>query len=235
MYTKSAAFYDAIYSFKNYPAEAAQLHSIIRKYQRSPGKRLLDVACGTGQHIQALRAHQYEPEGVDLDENLLAIARERNQGVRFHCADMVDFDLGATFDVVTCLFSAIGYVKTVEAMRRAIQNMARHVAPGGVLIVEPWFPPGIPLEALGALSVDRPDLKIARIVSTQIAGKTYVAHFHYLIGNPGGVDYLIERHELGLFSLNEHRSAFEDAGLETSHGPKGLIGRGLWIGVKPMN
>jgi dTDP-3-amino-3,4,6-trideoxy-alpha-D-glucopyranose N,N-dimethyltransferase len=234
MYTKSAAFYDAIYSFKKYPTEAAQLHSIISQHKRSPGNRLLDVACGTGMHMQALRALGYDTTGVDLEEELLAIARGKNPGVSFHHGDMIDFDLGATFDVVTCLFSAIGYVKTVDLMKRATANMARHVAPGGVLIVEPWFPPGFPLEALGQLSVDLPDLKLARIVSTQIIGTSYIAHFHYLIGQPGGVDYLTERHELGLFSNQEHRDAFESAGLKTTHDPKGLIGRGLWIGVKPL-
>jgi hypothetical protein len=48
------------------------------------------------------------------------------------------------------------------------------------------------------------------------------------------VDYLVERHELGLFSHGEHRTAFQSAGLQTIHDPKGLIGRGLWIGSKPI-
>ncbi len=233
MYTKSAAFYDAIYSFKSYPAEAEQLDSIIQKRKLSSGNRLLDVACGTGLHIQALRTHGYEAEGLDLDENLVATARERNPGVTFHCADMMDFGLGRTFDVITCLFSAIGYVKTVERMRSAIANMARHLDPGGVLIVEPWFSPDAALQPLGSLSVDLPELKVARIVSMEKIGNRSVAHFHYLIGKLGGVDYLVERHELGLFSPAEYRGAFESAGLETTHDARGLIGRGLWIGVKP--
>ena len=232
MFTKSAAFYDAIYSFKNYAAEVAQLHAIIRTHKRALGNRLLDVACGTGQHIHALRALGYECEGLDLDKNLVAIARDKNPSVTFRVADMLDVDLGATFDVVTCLFSSIGYVKTVDRLRQAIANMARHLVPGGVLIVEPWFPPGFPLERIGQMSVDLPDFKIARIVNTQIIGNSYVAHFHYLVGKPGGVDYLVERHELGLFTHSEHRAAFENAGLETTHDRKGLIGRGLWIGVK---
>lgn len=234
MYTKSAAFYDAIYSFKKYPAEAAQLHEIISKHKLSSGNRLLDVACGTGMHIQALRTLGYEATGVDLEDDLLAIAREKNPGVRFYRGDMIDFDLGATFDIVTCLFSAIGYVRTVDRMKRAVANMAGHLVPGGVLIVEPWYPPGFPLKALGQLSVDLPELKLARIVNTQIIGTSYIGHFHYLIGKPDGVEYLVERHELGLFSIQEHRNAFESAGLETTHDPKGLIGRGLWIGVKPL-
>ena len=54
---------------------------------------------------------------------------------------MTDFDLATTYDAVTCLFSAIGYVRTVDRMNRAVACMARHVKPGGVLIVEPWITP----------------------------------------------------------------------------------------------
>ncbi len=52
---------------------------------------------------------------------------------------MLDFELGKQFDVVTCLFSSIGYVQTVPNLRRAIQNMSDHLKPGGVLMIEPWF------------------------------------------------------------------------------------------------
>ncbi len=54
---------------------------------------------------------------------------------------MTEFDLATTYDAVTCLFSAIGYVRTVDRMNRAVACMARHVKPGGVLIVEPWITP----------------------------------------------------------------------------------------------
>ncbi len=234
MYSRSAAFYDAIYSFKNYAAEAAMIDSIIRARKLSSGNRLLDVACGTGRHIQELRARGYDADGVDLEENLLAIARARNPDARFHRADMTDFDLESTYDVVTCLFSAIGYVVTVERLRRTIANLARHLAPGGVILVEPWLSPEAPLDPLSQMSVDLPNLKVARIVATQTIGKRYVAYFHYLIGKPGGVDYLVERHELGLFTRDEYRDAFEAAGIEAALDPKGLIGRGMWIGIKRL-
>ena len=93
MFTKSEAIYDAIYStMKNYADEAQQIHTLIQQYKHSPGTRLLDVACGTGGHLPFLQQH-YSVEGLDLDEQMLAIARERNPGVIFYQADMVDFSL----------------------------------------------------------------------------------------------------------------------------------------------
>jgi len=45
------------------------------------------------------------------------------------------------FDMIMCLFSAIGMVKTYARLERALVCMGRHVRPGGVLIIEPWFTP----------------------------------------------------------------------------------------------
>lgn len=114
MFSHTAQWYDTIYlSIKDYGAEAEKLTGFIRAYGRARGNHLLDVACGTGLHLSYLKAH-FHVEGLDLDEKLLAIARQRLLDVPLHHADMTDFDLGRTFAVVTCLFSAIGYVKTLD-------------------------------------------------------------------------------------------------------------------------
>jgi len=62
LYDRSAEFYDAIYSFKNYEKEAAKLHELIQKHKRSRGNNQLEVACGTGSHITYLK-NDYTVEG----------------------------------------------------------------------------------------------------------------------------------------------------------------------------
>src|SRR3954451_7618060 len=135
MFTKSAPFYDALYNSVDYGRATAQLHDLIQR-QAPHASTLLDVGCGTGRHLQHFR-DWYEVEGLDVDGNLLAAARTRCPGVTFHEASMVDFELPRRFDVITCLFSAIGYVQTVENMSKAIATMAEHLNPGGLLLVEP--------------------------------------------------------------------------------------------------
>lgn len=235
MFTKSAAFYDAIYAAagKDYTREAQRIHALIQQHKRSSGAALLDVACGTGGHLAALRSW-YEVEGLDLDPQMLAIARQRCPRVRLHRADMLQFDLRRTFDVVICLFSSIGYVHTVARLTQALETFARHTALDGVVLVEPWisperFEPG----HLGAVFVDQSDLKVARINSSTRRDRLSVLHFHYLVGTRSGITHFTEDHTLGLFSHEEYLAAFRAAGLDVSHDPEGLMGRGLYIGVKP--
>lgn len=235
MFTKSAAFYDAIYAAKDYAAEAERIDALIQARARTRAKTLLDVACGTGGHLAHLK-HRYASEGLDLDPNLLAIAREKHPGLPFHQADMVQFDLGRTFDAVVCLFSAIGYVVTLERLHSAIAAMARHVRPGGVLLVEPWLSPeGYTTGTVHGLYVDQPQLKVARINVAAAQERVSILDFHYLVGTPEGVAWFTERHELGLFSQDEYRQAAVAAGLETSFDQHGLTGRGLLIGVLPVS
>ena len=231
MFSRSARFYDAVYAFKDYDAECEQLGARID--ERLPGARsLLDVACGTGRHLACLRT-RYDVEGVDLDPELLAVARERLPDVRLHEADMTGLHLGRTFDVVTCLFSSIGYARTRKGLRAAVAAMGRHVASPGLLVVEPWIEPDR-WEPSGpyAVFVDEPDFKVARINVSPPAHDTVVLELYYLVGTPAGVEHFTERHELGMFTHEEYLESFRAAGFDVEHDPEGLMGRGLYIGAR---
>lgn len=233
MFEKTAELYDLFYDWKDYPAEAARLASIVAEVNPA-AKTLLDVACGTGRHLEHLR-EQYLVEGADVDAGLLHVAAERLPEVPLHHADMLELRLERRFDVVTCLFSSIGYVRTVENLRRAVARMASHLAPGGILLVEPWITPdAFDPNHLGRVIVgERPELQAVRANGARVDGSLSILDFHYLVVRPGSVEHLVETHELGLFTADEYRGALEDAGLRARHDPVGLMGRGLWIGRAP--
>jgi SAM-dependent methyltransferase len=231
MFSRSADFYDALYSFKDYEAETTRLRELIA--ERAPEARsLLDVACGTGKHLELLREH-FDVAGLDLDPELLAIARERVPGVEFHEGDMTGFDLGRRFDVGACLFSSIGYVRDEPRLRSAIAAMAAQLERGGMLVVEPWLPPDAWREGhVAMLVVDEPEQKIVRMNRADREGDVSVIDFHYLVGTPERVEHFTERHELGLFTDEQYRDAFAAAGLAVEHDPEGLMGRGLYLGTQ---
>jgi SAM-dependent methyltransferase len=234
MFTKSAQFYDALYRFKDYSNASQQLRLLIDGHNPD-AKNLLDVGCGTGKHIEHLQFH-YDVEGLDLDPQLLEIAKRRCPNVDFFEKDMVDFSLAKTFDVITCLFSAIAYVKNVENLRRAISRMEHHLKPGGLLVVEPWIAPEkYRVGAITANFVDEPELKIAWMYLSEIDGTVSIFDIHYLIATPVGIDSFKERHEMGLFTHQEYLDSFSMVGLKVSYDAEGFFGRGMYVGRKAPN
>jgi 2-polyprenyl-3-methyl-5-hydroxy-6-metoxy-1,4-benzoquinol methylase len=94
---------------------------------------VLDAGCGTGRVAIELARRGAEVVGVDADASMLDTARRRGPDVEWVVADLVDLDLGRTFDVVVMagnvpLFTAPGTNAAVVA------GCARHVAPGGALL-----------------------------------------------------------------------------------------------------
>jgi len=230
----AAELYDVIYSYKDYAREAGRVDRAIQEYQAAgAGERLLDVACGTGMHLSYLRT-RYDVQGLDISPDALAIAEQRCPGVPFYVGNMRTFQLKERFDVVTCLFGAVGYMTTLTDLSEAIAQMALHLKPGGVLVVEPFIHPDRFEDGhVGGITVDRPDLKVARFSVSRREGRLCHWDFHYLVASPEGVEHFVEPHVLGLFTQQEYRDTFRAVGLETHHDPEGIAGRGLFIGVKP--
>jgi SAM-dependent methyltransferase len=236
MFSSSARYYDDIYAaiHKDYAAEARKARALIRAHKESPGSRLLDVACGTGMHAAVLSKY-FQVEGLDLDPEMLAVARVNHPEIPFHQGDMVDFRLDSRFDAIVCLFSSIGYVRTRARLRKAVRNMANHLIPGGVLLVEPWFTPDQwNVGYVGLVRVDKPDLRIVRMSHAGRKRSISILEMQYLIGTPRGLHHLTEIHELGLFTDEDYLDAFRRAPLEVIHDPQGLDGRGLYIGIRPQ-
>ncbi len=231
MFTASAELYDLLYArLKDYGAEADRIAALLRALH--PGCRtVLDVACGTGEHVRRLVERGFVVDGLDLDAGLLRIARAKNPASRFLEADFCDFVSERRYDAVLCLFSSIGYARTLERVARALACFRRALAPGGVVVVEPWFEPGaMDPDRSDTLTVEAPPLHVTRTSRVRIADRVSHLHFAYEITGPDGVRHAEEDHELGLFTVAEMIEAFRAAGLAATWDPVGLTGRGLYVG-----
>jgi ubiquinone/menaquinone biosynthesis C-methylase UbiE len=234
LYKDLARYYDLIYSWKNYKEEAATIQRLIRKYKRSEGNELLEVACGTGRHIQYLKDN-FRVLGTDISAGMLGVARKNVTGALFKRADMVTLNLGKEFDVITCLFSSIGYVKNYADLKRTLQNFGRHLKKGGVVIIEPWltkemFKKGHP----HMTTYDGDDIKIARLCVSKVRGNISIMDMNYLVAERNkAVKHFVDRHELRMVESQRILEFMRQAGLRAKFIRNGLMDRrGLYIGVK---
>lgn len=226
--------YDALYSrIKDYEWEAGQVTELIRGINPE-ARRLLDVACGTGNHL-AFLSSSFIVEGVERSASMAAAAARRLPGVIVHEADMRSFDLGYRFDAIVCLFSSIGYMLTTDDLDRAVAVMAGHLAPAGLVVLEPWFGVERWLELeegrLGVNLVEPTGELVVRMVRCWSEGPFSHMEMHYLHGAPTSIRHFVEHHEMRLFSDDEYRGAFQRAGLAVERREPGLTGRGLYVGL----
>ena len=231
MFAESAELYDAIYfSFKNYSAEAADIARRIRA-EHSDARTVLDVACGTGEHARLLaRDHAFQVDGIDLNAEFLRLARIKHPTGRFHVADMRDFNLPERYDAIICMFSSIGYVRTLPELERTLRTFRRHLAPDGIAIVEPWFSPEVMTSGhQSKRSAETAGVRVDRIGTTEIDGRICRLVFDYVIEENGQVRTATELHELGLFTEEETMRAFTAAGLIVRHEAASGTNRGLYL------
>jgi ubiquinone/menaquinone biosynthesis C-methylase UbiE len=229
-----AKHYDLLYSWKDYKKEAETIRELIRTHKQSPGTDLLEVACGTGRHAELLQG-DFSIVATDLNEDMLRIARARCKRVSFVRADMASLELGRQFDVVLCLFSSIGYVRTRARLKKALFNFARHLKAGGVAIIEPWWTKAnYQTGAVTMTTVGNDDVKIARQSVSKVRGNVSIMDMHYLIGERNkAVTHHVDRHELGLFERRDMLAFMREAGLRARYQEQGLMqGRGLYVAVK---
>ena len=226
MYLRSAHLYDLMHPNLDYASATTRLRELVERTR--PGARsLLDVACGTGRHVELLGEH-YEVEGLDISGDMLRAARARCPDVVFHEADMRSFALGRRFDVVTCLFGSIGYVGSVDELVATVRNLRDHTEPGGLVVVEPWLSPDA--YRVGALTVHTAEergTKLAWMYSAALEDRRSVFDIHHLLGTESGVEHFVERHSLALFTPDEYTNAFRAAGLTPSSDPDGFFGYGI--------
>ncbi|HEX7132836.1 MAG TPA: class I SAM-dependent methyltransferase [Iamia sp.] len=235
-YGRSAAAYDLIYDGigKDYEAEAAEVAVLIRD-RRPEARTLLDVACGTGAHLLHLQ-HDFTVAGVELSAHMADRARRRLPGVEVHEGDMRLFDLGRRYDVVTCLFSSIGYTRTPDDLQRAVAAMARHLEPRGVLVIDAWLTPeGWADGHIDAVAATEEGRAVARTSRSWRMGRTSVLDMTWVVTTPSGTDTFAERHELGLFTTDETRASLEAAGLVDVVELAGAVAgeRSRWVASRP--
>jgi SAM-dependent methyltransferase len=159
-------YYNLLYRDKDYAGEAEHVHRLIQR--NYPGaKTVLDLGCGTGRHDLLLAEKGYEMTGVDMSEEMLAVANSQlsslnsqRSSCNFLQGDIRTVRLDKTFDVVVSLFHVVSYQTTNKDLTDAFATARAHLSPGGVFIFDCWYGP--------AVLTDRPAVRVKRLEDEQI-------------------------------------------------------------------
>jgi len=101
--------------------------------------RVLDLACGTGVLALELARLGHTVHGIDSSPGMIRIAREKGAGVpgvTFVIGDMREFRTAQRYDVVTCTYDALNYIRRLPEVKRVIGNVAGALEPGGLFIFD---------------------------------------------------------------------------------------------------
>jgi len=231
-----AEYYDRLYSRrKDYENEAEIIRKIIKEYGMRKPTTLLDVGCGTGEHLKHLSRH-FQCTGLDIDRRMIEEARGKVPRARFIVANMVNFRRNCKFNVIISMFSSIGYVQTYENLVKTLENLHRYLKDDGLVLMEPWvFKKDFKKGHISLDTYEDEKVKFTRMVRSQIVGSKWLIFMHYLVGKNGKINYFTEVHEMLALDYSDYKSAFEKTGFEdVEYKTENLWDgcRGLFIAIK---
>lgn len=130
-----AANYDALASWyqKNIGANygVPQLERALR-FATSKGSAL-DVGCGSEcRFLALLRREGFQPEGLDISEKMLELARERHPDLVFHHADICTWEPSRAYDFISAWDST--FHLPLAWQEPVLQKLCGTLTPGGILL-----------------------------------------------------------------------------------------------------
>ncbi len=107
-------------------------HKRAIRFVKSRGNAL-DVGCGcTGRIIDLLLSEGFTPEGIDVSENMISLARQRHPHVLFHQQDISKWESSSKYDFISA-WDSIWHIP-LEQQREVLTRIIKSLNTDGVLI-----------------------------------------------------------------------------------------------------
>ena len=148
-YETLAKMYDALMDDVNYQEWADYIDTMLQK-NGCPGKRLLDLGCGTGNISIPLAQKGYQVTGVDLSAEMLDIARSKSEAaglvIDWQQQDLTELqlldDAGAepVFDAIIATFDVFNHLTSPEDLQMLFHSLNPFLADEGILLFDVQTP-----------------------------------------------------------------------------------------------
>lgn len=132
-YSVLARVYDHLMAHVEYEAWTDYIHAVFGTFG-SGVRTVLDAGCGTGRHMQLLRALGYETFGYDRSHAMVRLALDRKAGPVWQ-GDLRAAAAGSRFDAVICLYDTVHYLEEAD-LPGFFRQCRMTLMPGGLLIFD---------------------------------------------------------------------------------------------------
>jgi SAM-dependent methyltransferase len=131
LYTDLSHYYDLMCADIDYRAQSDSVRRLQQLFG-NPGRRHLDLACGTGPHVRHFLDFGYCSAGLDINQPMLDIAQARCPEAAFSRQDMASFRVDEPQDLITCFLYSIHYNPDLQQLRACLASVHDALAEDGV-------------------------------------------------------------------------------------------------------
>lgn len=218
MYTAFARVYDRMMASVDYAAWAEHYRALMTLCGVGDKARCVECACGTGSLTLPLRRAGYQMTGVDLSEEMLAVAMEKARAaglaIPFIRQDMARLAVPRRVDCVLSTCDGVNYLTEPAAVQAFFRAAYQALRPGGALIFDVSTPEKLS-QTLGNQTLISDDAQIAYIWQNRYDEKTArvdMALSIFVRRPDGAYDRLEERQTQRAHSRTELRAWLQEAG-----------------------
>ncbi|NLW06162.1 MAG: class I SAM-dependent methyltransferase [Pseudomonadaceae bacterium] len=131
LYTDLSGYYDLMCAGIDYQAQSNGIHRLHQIFGKG-GNTHLDLACGTGPHVQHFLSFGFQSSGLDINQPMLDLAKTRCPEAAFYLQDMSSFTVNEPLDLITCFLYSIHYNADIKRLEDCLKSVHNALKTGGI-------------------------------------------------------------------------------------------------------